>query len=59
MEQLLTVAEVAAWLRCSLVTIYRRVEQGQIPHIKTGRTVRFDRRDIERFLSEHTVEAKK
>lgn len=51
-ESLLTVNEVAAWIRCSPQAIYSWAECGQIPHLKIGRLLRFARADVQRFLED-------
>ena len=47
---LLTVVDVANWLRREPATIRKWVCYGRIPYLKVGRSVCFDRMDIERWL---------
>ena len=47
---LLTVREVAAFLRLHEKTIYDLVERGAIPHLRLGRCVRFSLEDVIRWL---------
>ena len=47
---LLTTKEVAARLGVSRGTIIRWVSERIIPHIRLGRTLRFDPNDIENWL---------
>ena len=49
---LMTVVEVAAALRVSKATVYRLVQSGAMPSIRTGRTVRISRRVIEDRLGD-------
>lgn len=49
-DKLLTVSEVAETLRLVPQTIYRMARRGELPSLKFGRTIRFDRQDIEEFL---------
>jgi len=37
----ITVEELAQHLRCSVPTIYRHVQNGQLPHFRVGRQIRF------------------
>lgn len=48
--ELLTVAEVSAYLRKSPSTIYRLARQGQLPCKKIGGTWRFSREDLEEWI---------
>lgn len=50
MPELLTVKEVADLLRVTPMTIYRAVDQGTIPFVRFGRTIRFDRDALESYL---------
>jgi len=50
MTKLLTVTEVAEWLSVSPKTVYRWVHEEHVPHLKLGRVVRFDQKDIERWV---------
>lgn len=49
-EPLLTAAEIAPLLRVSVATIYRWADDGSVPCVKIGKTIRFRRSEIERFL---------
>ena len=50
MQKLLTVPEVADELQVKPSTIYTWVRQGQIPHVRIGRLIRFSFEQIEKFL---------
>ena len=57
LDELLTVEDVAAWLRVEPGTVYRWVSQGTAPkHSKVGDLVRFRRADVRAWLAERTVE---
>lgn len=49
-EPLLTVLELAGWLRVKVPTIRKRVCHNRIPYLRIGRSVRFRRQDIEEWL---------
>ena len=46
-----TVAEVAARLRVSNMTVYRLVQSGQLPAIRVGRSYRIRAEDVDRYLA--------
>jgi excisionase family DNA binding protein len=48
--ELLTVAEVARWLRVDVRTVYRWVRVAQIPHVRAGRGLRFTRSHVEAWI---------
>jgi excisionase family DNA binding protein len=50
MDHLLTAKEVAAMLRVSSQTLYKMLEQGEIPAVKIGSQWRFDREKIRVWL---------
>jgi excisionase family DNA binding protein len=54
MEQLFDTPQVAEWLNLAESTIRKWVHYGFIPHVKLGRSVRFRREDIEKWLQEKT-----
>ncbi len=49
--QLMTVQELASYLRCSVTTVRRIVARGEIPHYRLGKMVRFRRREIDTWLT--------
>lgn len=53
--EMLTVAEAAARLRISAKKIYRLAALGRIPHLRLGRSLRFRSRELDRWLSQHSV----
>lgn len=52
-EQMMTAAEVAAYLRCSISTVRRFASRGQMPHYRLGKLVRFRRGEIDNWLALH------
>jgi len=55
MAELMTVLEVAAYLRVTEKTIYRLLRQGKIPATKVGRQWRFEKASIEEWLHQRSV----
>lgn len=49
-ESLMTVKEMAAMLRVSAQTLYKMLEQGEIPAVKVGSQWRFDREKIKDWM---------
>ena len=55
-DELLTIKEVASFLKTSEFTIYRLMRQGELPCIRKGkRFTRIRKTDLEAFLQKHTV----
>ncbi|HUS70941.1 MAG TPA: helix-turn-helix domain-containing protein [Anaerolineae bacterium] len=54
-QTIMTVREVAGYLRMHEMTIYRMARHGEIPAYKVGNRWRFNRHRIEEWLSEHEV----
>jgi excisionase family DNA binding protein len=52
-----TVAEVAAQLRVSNMTVYRLVQSGQLPAVRVGRSYRIRAEDVDRFLAKQYYRA--
>lgn len=48
--QFLTVAEVAAMMRVSKMTVYRLVHGGELPAVRVGRSFRVPKRAVEEYL---------
>ncbi len=55
--QFVTVAEVAAQLRVSNMTVYRLVQAGQLPAVRVGRSYRLREEDVDRYLAEQYTQA--
>ncbi len=52
-DQILTVEEVAAYLRLSTATIYRMAQTGEMPAKRVGRSWRFSQTLIDEWLRVH------
>ena len=50
-SEVLTVQEVANYLRIDIRTVYRLAKKGELPCIKIGRQWRFNREDIKDLIS--------
>ena len=53
MEKLLTLYEVAAYLRLNRFTVYHMVERGEMPSIKVANQWRFKEKDLDKWLEEN------
>jgi excisionase family DNA binding protein len=53
----LTVAEVAAVMRVSKMTVYRLVHAGELPAVRVGRSFRVPEQAVHDYLNEAYVEA--
>jgi excisionase family DNA binding protein len=51
----MTVAEVAAAMRVSNMTVYRLIKSGELPAVRVGKNYRLRGSDLERFLEERSV----
>ena len=54
-SRVMTVPEVAEFLKVHRTTIYRMVRKGQIPSFKIGNNYRFDRDAIEKWMIDRQV----
>ncbi len=50
-EPLLLIDELAQWLKVPKGSLYNLVHERRIPFLKIGHRLRFDRNEIERWLS--------
>ncbi len=55
-DEIMTVAEVAEYLKISEVTTYKFVKQGKIPGFKIGRYWRIKRSDLTEFIEKQKNE---
>ena len=55
MNTLLTPQELAEVLQLNSATITRKAKKGEIPAIKIGKQFRFDRDQIDKWLTQQTV----
>ena len=49
-SKFLTVAEVAAMMRVSKMTVYRLVHNGELPAVRVGRSFRVLEGDVDEYL---------
>ena len=49
-SQFLTIAEVAAKMRVSKMTVYRLVHGGELPAVRVGRSFRVTEDDVNEYL---------
>jgi excisionase family DNA binding protein len=49
-SKFLTVAEVAAMMRVSKMTVYRLVHNGELPAVRVGRSFRVLEEDVDEYL---------
>ena len=55
MKEILTVQELAEYLKMNPKTLQRKAREGEIPAFKLGRQFRFDKEQIDRWLSHKAV----
>lgn len=49
-SKFLTVAEVAAMMRVSKMTVYRLLHNGEMPAVRVGRSFRVLEKDVDEYL---------
>jgi len=57
-DEIMTVKELAEYLKLNFQTVYKKVQRGEIPGSKIGRGWRFQKAIIDRWLSEEIVVTK-
>jgi excisionase family DNA binding protein len=55
-DRLVTVAEVAATIRVSNMTVYRLIKNGDLPALRVGKNYRIRESDVDAFLSDRSVQ---
>lgn len=55
-DEILTIREVAIFLKVTERTIYRLAAEGQIPSFKVGGSWRFQRTDLLRWMRDQSAE---
>ena len=55
-DRLLTVAEVAATMRVSNMTVYRLIKSGDLPALRVGKNYRVRESDMDAYLSARSVQ---
>jgi len=53
----LTVAEVAATVRVSTMTVYRLIKAGDLPAVRVGKSYRLREGDVDAYLSRQYTQA--
>ncbi len=53
----LTVAEVAALMRVSTMTVYRLIKAGDLAAVRVGRSYRISEGDVDQYLASRYTEA--
>ncbi len=56
-DEILTIDEVAAYLKASKRTVYRLAASGKLPAFKLGGTWRFRRSDLDRWIASRVGKA--
>ena len=50
LNDILTVSEVAEYLRINPQTVYRKAKAGELPAVRIGRAIRFRRAELDAWL---------
>ena len=53
MEEIMTIPEVARYLKLSKSKVYYLVQIGEIPHLKLGRNVRIRDVDLKKWMEKY------
>ncbi|MFQ3676133.1 MAG: helix-turn-helix domain-containing protein [Endomicrobiia bacterium] len=59
MEKLMTLEEVAKYLRLSVHTLYKMAQEGRIPALKAGTQWRFKKEEVDHWLKTSNKPKKK
>jgi excisionase family DNA binding protein len=54
-QRYMSVHETALYLGCTETSVRQRVKRANIPFIRDGRRIRFDKDDIDRYLAARKV----
>ena len=55
MDEILTIPEVADYLKMSKSKVYRMVQRGQIPYVRIGRNVRIRKQDLLAWINANCI----
>jgi excisionase family DNA binding protein len=55
-KRLLNPREAAQYLGLKVDTIYKKARLRELPSVKVGRCLRFDRNALDRLIEQHTIE---
>ena len=58
-SRLLDIKEVADYTGLSVHTLYTMVSQRRIPFVKLGRLTKFDREEIDKWITSHSVKVRR
>ncbi|MBI3615048.1 MAG: helix-turn-helix domain-containing protein [Candidatus Omnitrophica bacterium] len=51
-KEVMTVSEVAEYLRVNPQTVYRKAKVGELPAVRIGRAIRFRRSELDAWMKE-------
>ena len=54
-NEVMTVSEVADYLRLNPQTVYRKAKAGELPALRIGRAIRFRRAELEQWMRSSTT----
>lgn len=57
-DEILTIDEVAAYLKAGKRTVYRLAASGKLPAFKLGGTWRFSRADIDSWIRQQAIQVR-
>lgn len=58
-DEILTIEEVAAYLKLAKKTAYRLAAEGKLPGFKVGGSWRFKREDVQRWINQQLEKTRK
>lgn len=53
--EVMTVSEVAQYLRVNPQTVYRKTKAGELPAVRIGRAIRFRRSELEAWFKKEPI----
>ena len=56
MTEVMTVSEVADYLRVNPQTVYRKAKLGELPAMRIGRAIRFRKSELELWMKMQSIE---
>jgi excisionase family DNA binding protein len=59
LPRLLSIQDVAVYTGLSVHTLYTMVSQRRIPFVKMGRLTKFDRSEIDKWITGHSVKVRR
>ncbi|MGB9935201.1 helix-turn-helix domain-containing protein [Thermodesulfovibrio yellowstonii] len=54
-DEILTFEQTCEFLKCNRSWLYERVRLKEIPHIKTGRYLKFSKKELLKWLEKHST----